>query len=128
MNEILRNFSHCKEFSDDSFVGCWHEDASLNMQEYWKFDREIYELASVYSGEDIPRRVAWPLARIFSYIMMSIQGHYSSNGGFYIENLDDIQMSDFRERFQLVVEGFFKGEMPNNTHFELVNPLLNTNT
>ena len=56
--------------------------------------------------------------------MMSIQSHYNENDGFEISNLDELAVSDWRERFQLVVEGFFSGKMPNNTSFELVNPLL----
>jgi hypothetical protein len=128
MKELLRNFPHCTDFCDESFVGIWHEHCRWDEKEYWKLDKEIYELAKKYSGQEIPRNIAWPLTRIFSYTMMSIQGHYSPNDGFEIENLDMDGMFNFRERFQLVVEGFFKGEMPKNLNFDMVNPLINEST
>ncbi|MFL0811456.1 MAG: immunity 41 family protein [Agarilytica sp.] len=124
MKNLLRNFPHCKEYSDDSFTGIWHEQARWDEAEYWLLDKCIYDLSEKYLSEEIPRKVAWPLARIFSYIMMSIQAHYNSNDGFEIESLDDEMMFKFRERFQIVVEGFFKGDMPKNTSFGIVNPLL----
>lgn len=128
MREILRNFPHCEEYRDDSFVGIWHEEGLFNEMEYWKLDKEIFDLSVLYCSENIPREIAWPLTRIFSYIMMSIQAHYNPNDGFQVENLDDLQMFEFRERLQLVIEGFFKGKMPKNKDFDLVNPLLDENT
>lgn len=120
----MRNFPHCEEYCDTSFIGVWHEKGMWDEDEYWLLDKCIFELSEIHCSADIPRNIAWPLSRIFSYIMMSIQSHFDPRDSFRIENLDDDKMFDFRERFQLVVEGFFKGEMPNNAHFEWVNPLI----
>ena len=125
MIELLRNFPHCEEYCEDSFTGIWHEKGRWDEKEYWLLDKSIYDLSEKYPSTEIPRDVVWPLARIFSYIMMTIQAHYNPNDGFQIENLDDEMMFEFRERFQLVVEGFFKGKMPKNSNFGIVNPLLN---
>lgn len=105
-------------------MGIWHEQRLMNLEEYWKLDKEIYGLSMTYCYDTIPREIAWPLTRIFSYIMISIQAHYNINDGFVIDNLNQLEMYDFNERFQMVVEGFFKGIMPKNEHFQLVNPLL----
>ncbi|WP_152004716.1 Imm41 family immunity protein [Desulfoluna spongiiphila] len=126
MNILLSNFPHCSDFSNDSFIGIFHESCVWDEAMYWELDKEIFDLSLELSGQDIPREISWPLMRIFSFLMMSIQSHYNKNDGFEISNLDEPSLFDWRERLQLVVEGFFSGKMPNNTSFEFVNPLLET--
>lgn len=128
IENLLRNFPHCAEFSDDSFLGIYHEQQLWNEEEYWKLDKAIYQLAEKHNGKDIPRSIAWPIMRIFSYLMMSIQAHDDSNDGFKILNVDSDSLFNWRERFQLVVEGFFSGKMPANDIFEYQNPLLSKDT
>ena len=124
MKSVLINFPHCDEYQDNSFTGIWHEEGLLNIEKYWEFEKGIFDLSKIHSGDSIPRDVAWPITRIFSYIMMGIQAHYNSNDGFIIINKNDEELHQFRERFQLVVEGFFKGVMPQNNHFDIINPIL----
>ena len=127
MNEILRNFPASKEYRNSSFVGIWHEQCKISIEEYWKLDKAIYDLSEIYVQNDIPREVAWPLMRIFSYIMASTQAHYDLNDGFQIKDLEDVSLNEFTERFQLVFEGFFKGDMPKNSMFSIINPLIEGN-
>lgn len=124
MKILLSNFPHCSDFSNDSFLGILNESCIWDKNKYWELDKEIYDLSREFAGKDIPRDVSWPITRIFSFLMMSIQAHYNEHDGFEIKNLDELAVSDWRERLQLVVEGFFRDKMPNNTDFELVNPLL----
>lgn len=104
--------------------GIWHESSMLDFQKYWAFENEIFQLAQQQGMNDLPRDIAWPITRIFSYIMMSIQAHYNQNDGFELLNISDNELSEFRERFQCVIEGFFKGSMPKNSDFEIVNPMI----
>lgn len=124
MKILLSNFPHCSDFSNESFMSILHEKRIWDEKKYWELDKEIYDLSHELSGQDIPRDISWPLMRIFSFLMMSIQSHYNKNDGFEISNLDESSVFDWRERLQLVVEGFFSGKMPNNTSFAFVNPLL----
>jgi hypothetical protein len=124
MQNILLNFPHCDDFDDNSFVGVWHESSKLDLQKYWEFESEIFELAKQQNTNELPRDVAWPITRIFSYIMMSIQAHYNQKDGFELLDISDSELHEFRERFQCVVEGFFKGNMPMNGDFEIVNPFI----
>lgn len=126
MDILLSNFPHCSEFSRHSFISVFHESRIWDESKYWQLDKEIYDLSDAFSGQDIPRAVAWPVMRIFSFIMVSIQSHHDKNDGFEINNLDESSAFDWRERVQSVVEGFFSGEMPGNTSFTCVNPLLDT--
>jgi hypothetical protein len=119
MKHINRNFPWCDEYDEDSFTGTLNEKHSWSDEEYFKLDDELYDIAEKYNEMDqLPRELVWRIMRIFSYVMMTIGCHYSPNDGYTIENLDDEQLFDKRERFQLVFEGFFKGEMPKTKYFD----------
>ncbi|MEH6451362.1 MAG: hypothetical protein V7765_22055, partial [Oleispira sp.] len=82
-----------------------------------------YILAEKYSDADcMPRAIAWPITKIFSYLMMSFLAHHNKNDYFSIKGLDSEQVFERRERVQLVFEGFFKGEMIANDCFDYSNP------
>jgi hypothetical protein len=124
MKQLLENFSHCEAYDENSFTGIWHEKSLMDYAKYWKFEKCIFDLACINGGAEIPRDIAWPLTRIYSYIMISIQSHFDPNDGYEVSNLNQQDMYEFRQRFQEVFEGFFKGEMPNNEYFDIINPLL----
>lgn len=119
MNHINRNFPWCDEFDDSSFTGTLNQKCTWSDEEYFKLDNELYDLAKKYNNaEQLPRELVWRLIRIFSYVMMTIGCHSNPNDGYQIENLDDEAIFDRRKKFQLVFEGFFKGEMPKTKYFE----------
>ena len=124
MINILKNFPHCDEFDENSFTSIWHEKCVVNLDKYWELEKDIYDLSKIQIKENISREIAWPITRIFSYIMMSIQAHYNPNDYFSLKNIKDIDLHNFSERFQCVIEGFFSGNMPDNDCFEIINPLL----
>ncbi len=119
MKQLNRNFPWCDEHENDSFTGILKEKCAWSDEEYFKLEDELYDLSSKYNDADqLPRIMVWRLMRVFSYVMMTIGCHFNPNDGYKIENLDDEQLFDRRERFQLVFEGFFKGEMPKTKCFE----------
>ncbi|MFM5810592.1 Imm41 family immunity protein [Aeromonas veronii] len=122
MKNINRNFPWCDEYNDDSFTGTLNEKRIWSDEEYFKLDNEIYELSEKYHNAiQLPRELVWRIMSIFSYVMTAIGCHSNSNDGYEIENLDAEQLFERRERFQLVFEGFFKGEMPKEKYFEYGN-------
>lgn len=119
MKHINRNFPWCDEYDDCSFTGFMNERRRWSDEEYFKLDNELYDLAEKYGNlEQLPRELAWRIMNIFSYVMLTIGCHYDSNDLYEFENLSDAELCDRRERFQLVFEGFFRGEMPNIGYFE----------
>ena len=119
MNHILRNFPHCKEYSEDSFLGIFHEQRKWDDTEYFKLEEELYEQCNIYASVDsLPRDLSWPAMRIFSVLMLSLGCHCNPSDSFKIEALTQEQIRDRTERVQLVFEGFFKGEMPNKKYLE----------
>lgn len=123
LNILRSNFPHGDEFLNDSFVGLLHEDQVWNESKYWEFDRAVYHLSNQSEDRQIAREIAWPLMKIFSYVMGAITAHHNKND-LYSITIDDSALHDFRERIQVVIEGFFQNKMPNNEHFEKINPLL----
>lgn len=119
MNQINRNFPWCNQYDDHSFVGILNEKCTWSDEEYFKLDDALYELANKYNGaEQLPRVLVWRVMRIFSYVMMTIGCHSNPNDGYELEGITEEELFAKRERFQLVFEGFFKGDMPKTQYFE----------
>ncbi|MES9889213.1 MAG: Imm41 family immunity protein [Candidatus Sedimenticola sp. 6PFRAG1] len=117
MNEIDRNFTGSKEYSDDSFIGIFHEKQIWDDEEYLKLENYLYEECDKYKVQsNIPRDVFCSVMQIHSYLSQSIGCHFDSNDGFKIEGINKEQLYQRRERLQLIFEGFFKGEMPNKKY------------
>lgn len=118
---IARNFAWCKEYDDTSFSGLLHERNVWDDEEYWILEWALYQLRDQQKSD---REILFQVFRIFSYTFLLISCHFDTNDGFRISNRTDSQLYDLRERFQLVFEGFFHGDMPAPDSFDVRNPLL----
>jgi hypothetical protein len=121
-NIILRNFAWSDEHDDASFAGRLHEDCEWNWEEYWLLEWALYTLAK--SRSSYPE-LDWPIFRIFSNTFLEINCHFDPNDGFEIAGMDRQTVYDLRDRFQLVFEGYFSDNLPNQRKcFDVQNPLL----
>jgi hypothetical protein len=120
---IYQNFPHCMESSDDSFLGVLHEESRIDMDAYWQLEWAVVQLTQ--NQVDCPRHLSWPVFRIFSHIMLLLKADIDSVDGYKIQDFSGEQSRDFTERFQLVFEGFFRGEQHDlKQAFDERNPLL----
>ena len=120
---IYQNFSHCTEYRDDSFLGILHEQSRLDMSEYWKLEWSLVKLTQ--KKVDYQRNLSWPAFRIYSYGMRLLQADVDPDNGYKICDFDLASNYEFTERFQLVFEGFFRGDPPDlKLAFDERNPLL----
>lgn len=121
-NIILENFPWSDIYSESSFIGQLGGPESFNKMKYWELE---YALVSLTPEFDYNNDLRWPIFRIFSLTMRKFASHYDSNDGFSIKKIKKEDLYDFRERIQMVFEGFFMGEMPDfDLAFEEQNPLL----
>ncbi|NIJ73959.1 Imm41 family immunity protein [Xanthomonas sp. LMG 9002] len=120
-NVVTRNLARCAAYDDGSFVGRLHEEMRWNWDEYWLLEKALYDLAT--DGE-LERETAWPLFRIFSFVLMLLGCHFDPNDLFAIKGVSDEDVRDLLERFQLVFEGFYAGRMPAYESLDPPNPLL----
>jgi hypothetical protein len=120
---VYQNFPHCTEWSDDSFLGILHEESRIDMDAYWKLEWALVQLTQ--NEVDYPRHLSWPVFRIFSCIFLLLKSDVNPDDGYKIQNFTSAQSRDFTERFQLVFEGFFRGDPPDlKLAFDERNPLL----
>lgn len=119
---LVENIVEHEAYSDDSFIGRLHENSCWDHEKYWQLEWALYELAGKDTG--LPDISCF---RIFSYTMLLFSCHFDPVDGFAISNLDDEDVREFRERFQLVFEGFVSGKTPSLDSF-MRNPLLTTST
>ena len=120
---IWQNFPHCMEHRDDSFLSVLHEESRIDMQAYWQLEWAVVQLTQCQV--DYPRSLSWPVFRIFSHIMLLLKSDIDPVDGRVIQNFAGEQSRDFTERFQLVFEGFFRGDPPDlKLAFDERNPLL----
>ena len=122
--EIIKtNFPHCKEWSDESFLGILDGESRLDISTYWKLEWALISLTS--KKTNFTNELNWPVFRIFSHAMLLLKADANPNDGYKVVNLDSDRSRDFTERFQMVFEGFFKGEVPDlDMAFDEKNPLL----
>jgi len=120
---IWQNFPHCMEWRDDSFLGILDNESRLDRNTYWKLEWAITLLTQ--KQIDYPRQLSWPVFRIFSHASLLLKANVNPDDGYKIEDFNSEQSRDFSERFQLVFEGFFKGEPPDlKLAFDELNPLM----
>ena len=120
---VQRKFPRCDDYDENSFNGQLHEHALWAQDEYWLLEWALYQLAK---EEEIDPELYWQVFRIFSHCFLSFGCHFDRNDGYKIRNLKRAQLYDCRERFQVVFEGFFSKNMPEQNIFEEENPLLLT--
>ena len=120
---ILRNFPHNDFYDNLSFIGMLHEEKIWDMEEYWLLEWGIYNLEKNSS-----EKLDWEVFRIYSFIMLSLSSHLDKNDSFKIGSLEIALIYEFRERIQLVFEGYFSEIMPKQIIFEKTNLLLASNS
>jgi hypothetical protein len=118
---VARNFPWCDEHDDSSFLGRLHEESVWDESEYWELEWALHELMLRGAFE---RELAWRIFRVFSHTMLVLGCHFDPNDGYRIRDLSADDAHEWRERFQLVFEGFFSGHWPSPSALERSNPLL----
>src|SRR6478672_9572062 len=119
---IRRNFAWSGEYDESSFTGQLRENCIWNWDEYWLLEWALYVLAS---SRTLHPELDWPIFRIFSATFLDINCHFDPNDVFEIEGMERDTVFELRERFQLVFEGYFSNDLPNQEEcFDMNNPLL----
>jgi hypothetical protein len=110
---IASNDVTSPQWSDSSFIGILHERHQWDSAAYLAFEASLYEIRKQRNFDAILREFAdRVVSRVFGYTMLMFACHYDPSDGFSIQNLNDDELASWRERFQLVCEGFFGNSMP----------------
>lgn len=121
---VVKNFPWSDRYSDSSFVNGLYESKKWSKNDYWELEWALCELCSNF---DYNSDLRWPIFRLFSIISGLIGCHLDPNDGYFLVDVGREEVYVFRERVQLVFEGFFSGVMPDlDASFDEKNPLLNS--
>ena len=119
---IAQNHPWSGTFDEGSFRARLYEDALWSQDEYWKVEWALFQLVEAAAQDP---ELRFRVFRLFSATTTLFTSHFNPADVFSIQNLDSDRLYEIMERFQLVFEGFFAGEMPDLSEaFDERNPLL----
>ena len=119
-NTIAENFPECENWDKNSFVGILHEQQCWSHVQYWALEQALYKICP----EEKSAVENLMLFYVFSFVFGAIGSHLDKDDFFEIKNLSREEVYSFRERVALMFEGVFRGRMPSQGIFELINPLM----
>jgi hypothetical protein len=110
---IASNDSQSTAWNEDSFLGILHERHQWDAEAYFRFEAALYEFCDARMTDGVLRKwIEGVAARVFSYTMLMFSCHFDPSDGFRIQNLNDEELRRWRQRLQLVFEGFFSHSLP----------------
>jgi hypothetical protein len=120
---IASNDCSSPKWSDSSFVGILHERHQWDSAAYLVFEASLYDICERRKSDaNLREFVDRVVSRVFGYTMLLFACHYDPSDGFVILNLNEDELATWRERFQLVCEGFFGNSMPKPAMLDPINP------
>lgn len=119
-NKIAENFPESEKWDQNSFVGILHEQQRWSHAQYWVLEQALHTICL----EEKSATENLMLFYIFSFVFGAIGSHLDKDDFFEIKNLSRAEVYCFRERVALIFDGVFRGCMPSQSIFELINPLM----
>ncbi len=110
---------------EGSFSERLYEYGEWNIPEFWKLHKELVELAVWLRGKDeINKQLVGRLLGIQRSVLSAVSAHYNKNDVFTLSGVNDEQLHELIERFDLAIRGVTSGEVLPENCFDLINPLL----
>ncbi len=110
---------------EETFYGYLSEHGDWDIEKFWVFHMALIEIGKeVQEGTVVGRNLVYALLYIQQGVLTHIASHFNSQVDWKFETVDDEQLFEFAERFELAILGAISGEVPAESSFDLVNPLL----
>jgi len=110
---------------EETFYGCLSEHGNWDMEKFWIFHMALTEIGKeVQEDAVVDRKLVYALLYIQQHVLTHVTSHYNSQVDWKFEAIDDEQLFEFVERFELAILGAISGEVSAESSFDLVNPLL----
>ncbi|MEM9303317.1 MAG: Imm41 family immunity protein [Pseudomonadota bacterium] len=123
--ELERNLPRSDSWEPWSFVGCLHGDRRWDQPAYWRFEWAVVTLADEHSGRDqLPRDLMHGIFSVLSYSLIVIGSHQDPTEAFELVESSSEDLRAYRDRLEMLSEGFFRGAVPDLGAGPAVNPLL----
>lgn len=110
---------------EDTFYGYLSEHGEWDVEKFWVLHKALILLGrSVQKDLTVDRSLAHALLYIQQHVLTHVASHSDPRVDWKIESLNDDQLYEYTERFELAILGAISGELLPESSFDLVNPLL----
>lgn len=123
---LLRNHLHHEQYSDSSLIGSVSSRSEWSAEQFWLIAAALYELdEQSQADDDLFRNAVREAIFIYSHLTLSFSWHFDPDDHFEYQNLSTDEIYEWRERTNVLFEGFIAGGMPDRIVFGERNPLMN---
>ena len=123
-SELERNIPNHRDW-EGSFYETLTEYGEWNADAFWKLHLELISIAQGVNAESpVNRELSYMLLYLQQRVLNLISAHFNENDCFKIKNLNNENLFEFKERFEIAILGAITGEILSESSFDLVNPLL----
>ncbi|WP_367989457.1 Imm41 family immunity protein [Vibrio sp. NTOU-M3] len=110
---------------EHTFYGHLSEYGEWDIEKFWIFHKALIEIGMlVKEGTNVDRNLAHALLYIQHGVLVRISSHFDSRVSWKFESIDDEELHDYAERFQLAILGAISGDIVPESSFALINPLI----
>jgi hypothetical protein len=124
VNELERNIPGNPKW-EGSFFERLTEYGEWDSEAFWLLHFDLLQLAMCTdSSEPVDRNLSYMLLYLQQRVLNLISAHFAKNDSFNITDLNDKQLYEFKERFDMAILGVVTGEVLPESSFDLMNPLV----
>ena len=126
LNEIFRNMpGNGSDEWEKTFYGHLSEFGEWNIEKFWVFHKALVTIGKqVEEGTEVNRNLAHTLLYIQQRVLTHVASHFNPAIDWQFESINDEQIYEYIERFELAILGAISGEVIPESSFDIVNPLL----
>ena len=123
---LVGNHLHHEQFADASLVGCVAGRSEWSASQFWLIAAALYELHDKSRTDDrLFRHSVREAIFIYSHLTLSFSWHFDPDDHFEYQNLTTDEIYEWRERTNMLFEGFIADGLPDKIVFGADTPLLN---
>lgn len=110
---------------EGSFYERLTEDGEWDSKSFWVLHLELLNIAKQQKPDvGVDRDLAYMLLYLQQRVLTLIASHSTNKDSFKICNINNDQLYEFEERFNMAILGAISGKVLPETSFDLVNPLI----
>ncbi|PQJ63632.1 hypothetical protein BTO10_02100 [Vibrio chagasii] len=126
IEEVLKNMpGNGSTEWENTFYGCLAECGVWDTEKFWFFHRALTQIGElVQQDTDVDRNLVYALLYIQHGVLTHIGSHFDPRVDWKVESIDDEDLQEYAERFQIAVLSAISGKVMSESSFDLTNPLL----
>lgn len=111
---------------EGSFYERLSEYAEWNIEKFWDLHFDLLSIANSRSKNTTNSDFCYALLYLQQRVLNLIIAHYNPEDIFNIHNINNQELFEFKERFEMAIIGAITGEVLSESCFDLMNLLIKT--